>query len=272
MLRSQKRALAAAIVAAALALPGSAAAQRVPIGFEDVSVVEGLVAPTSLTVGPDGRIYVTEQSGRAVIVEDGEILPAAFLEVPVNPEGERGLMSLTFDRDFRQNGYVYAYYTRADAPFNRLSRFRIDPRRPDRVDGSETVLLDGVRASKFHNGGAVVARRRDRPHRDRRWKHSYPTAPPPDRTAPRSRSGPAPNPESVHCVFAVGSRREALPNSSGSHGSAPAIPVSDWTTAGAKFAARFRRECSRRIRFRRFRRRHGRPGRQGKREDGAHAN
>lgn len=159
MLRSQKRALAAATVAAALALPGPAAAQRVPIGFEDVSVVEGLVAPTSLTVGPDGRIYVTEQSGRAVIVEDGEILPAAFLEVPVNPEGERGLMSLTFDRDFAQNGFVYAYYTRADEPFNRLSRFRIDPRRPDRVDGSETVLLDGVRASKFHNGGAVVARR-----------------------------------------------------------------------------------------------------------------
>ncbi len=159
MLRPQKWAQGAATFAVALALSVPAAAQRVPSGFEDVGVVEGLILPTSLTVGPDGRIYVTEQGGRVVIVEDGEILPAAFLQLEVDPEGERGLMSLTFDRDFRQNGFVYSYYTRADQPLNRLSRFRVDLRRPDRVDGSETVLLDGIRASKFHNGGAVVARR-----------------------------------------------------------------------------------------------------------------
>ncbi len=127
MLRSQKRNLAAATVVAALALPVPAAAQRVPIGFEDVSVVDGLSLPTSLTVGPDGRFYVTEQSGQVVIVEDGEILSAAFLQLEVDPEGERGLMSLTFDRNFRQNGYVYVYYTRADEPLNRLSRFHVDP-------------------------------------------------------------------------------------------------------------------------------------------------
>ena len=140
-----------------LAISTGANAQNLPPGFEDVGVVEGLVRPTSLTVGPDGRVYIAEQAGRVLIVDEGELLPAIFLELPVFEAGERGLMSITFDIDYETNGYVYAYYTHASETFNRLSRFHVDPLRRDRVDGIETVLLDGIRAAKFHNGGAVIA-------------------------------------------------------------------------------------------------------------------
>jgi len=58
------RALASALIAFC-ALLGSAAlpAATVPTGFSDSTVVTGLASPTAMEIAPDGRIFVSQQSG-----------------------------------------------------------------------------------------------------------------------------------------------------------------------------------------------------------------
>ena len=69
---------------------------------------------------------------------------------------ERGLLGLTFDPDFPAQPYVYVYYTRAAPVLNRLSRFTVSEANPDVADpASETVLLDNIPSSHYHNGGAI---------------------------------------------------------------------------------------------------------------------
>jgi hypothetical protein len=50
-------------------------------------------------------------------------LPPLFF-LSSSPSGKRGLLGITFDPNFASNGYVYVYYTTANAPIHsRVSRF-----------------------------------------------------------------------------------------------------------------------------------------------------
>ena len=44
-------------------LVGDAAAQTLPVGFQDVTVFSGLTEPTVVAFSPDGRVFVAEKSG-----------------------------------------------------------------------------------------------------------------------------------------------------------------------------------------------------------------
>lgn len=130
----------------------------VPAGFQDVVFVGGLLAPTSMTFAPDGRVFVAEKTGRLRVVKNGALLPAPFLSVATNSFSERGLGGVAVDPNFAQNGFVYVYYTTATPiPVNRLSRFTVSPGNSDVADpNSETVLLDGIPSpTGRHNGGAL---------------------------------------------------------------------------------------------------------------------
>jgi glucose/arabinose dehydrogenase len=78
---------------------------------------------------------------------------------------ERGLFSIAFHPDFRNNGRVFVYYSaplKAGAPLgwsstNRLSEFHIMAENPDAVDmGSEKILLTIDKPSSNHNGGPLI--------------------------------------------------------------------------------------------------------------------
>ena len=71
---------------------------------------------------PDGRLFVSEQSGTIHIIKDDELLPTPFLTIEVDSSAEGGLVGLTFDPDFSTNGYFYVYYTaNGDTSENRIS-------------------------------------------------------------------------------------------------------------------------------------------------------
>jgi glucose/arabinose dehydrogenase len=134
-------------------------ALSVPAGFSGSTVVSGLNDPTAMAFAPDGRLFVCQQGGALRVVAGGQLLPAAFLQLPVDNAGERGLLGVTFDPGFASNRFVYVYYTvRAPNLHNRLSRFRASASNPNLVEsGSETVLLemDPLSGASNHNGGAV---------------------------------------------------------------------------------------------------------------------
>ncbi|MFC7503448.1 PQQ-dependent sugar dehydrogenase, partial [Nocardioides sp. GCM10030258] len=68
---------------------------------------------TSAGSTPDGRVFVTEKSGRVLVVEptgdDGWSLPREVLDLQddVLNQGDAGMTGLAVAPDFAANGYVY---------------------------------------------------------------------------------------------------------------------------------------------------------------------
>ncbi|WP_254510129.1 PQQ-dependent sugar dehydrogenase [Anatilimnocola floriformis] len=131
-----------------------------PAGFQEDLVAGGLYEPTSITVAPDGRIFVTEKPYGVRVIENGQLLPTPFVSLDVERAGERGVEGLVFDPNFAQNRYLYVYYTHetATGSFDRLSRFTASASNPNVAEAnSEFVLIDGIPTSEpgFHNGGVL---------------------------------------------------------------------------------------------------------------------
>lgn len=141
------------LVLAAFQLIGLAA--TVPSGFSEIQVAGGLSNPTAMAFAPDGRLFVCLQGGQLRVIKNGALLAAPFVSVPVDANGERGLLGVAFDPDFATNSHVYLYYTATSpAIHNRVSRFTANG--DVAVSGSEMVILelDNLGATN-HNGGAL---------------------------------------------------------------------------------------------------------------------
>jgi glucose/arabinose dehydrogenase len=128
-----------------------------PTGPGDVAVPEvvetvatGLAAPWGLAFLPDGSALVSERdSGRILAIEDGQVSEVGV--VPgVNPTGEGGLLGLAVREGAEFDGYVYAYLTTSQD--NRVVRLPL----VDGGLGEPEVLLDGIPASRIHNGGRLA--------------------------------------------------------------------------------------------------------------------
>src|SRR3954469_15311599 len=101
--------LVAGLAAVPLAQP--AAASTLPAGYTE-SLVSGLNAPTTMAFSPDGRLFVSEQGGRLRIIQNGVLLPTPFMTVPVDDNGERGLLGIAFPPNFARSKRVYVYFTK----------------------------------------------------------------------------------------------------------------------------------------------------------------
>jgi glucose/arabinose dehydrogenase len=104
-----------------------------------------------------GRLFLVEQTGRIIILKDGEELDTPFMDIRdrVDAGGERGLLSLAFAPDFASSGYFYTWYT--DKPGDTvLSRFRVGAN-PDMANPStERILLTLRQPLPNHNGGRIL--------------------------------------------------------------------------------------------------------------------
>lgn len=123
-------------------------------------MARGLEQPLYLThdgVDPD-RMYVLEQPGRIRIIERGNLLPDAWLDIEkrVHSGGECGLLGLAFHPEFAENGLFYVDYTaRKPRLVTIISEFRVDPQ-SKRVDPStERIILTIPQPYANHNGGQI---------------------------------------------------------------------------------------------------------------------
>src|SRR6185437_7846535 len=110
-LPSVKSFLALGVLAAA-ALPGAASGRSGTLHL--VHVVQ-VAAPVYATTAPGepGRLYIVEQAGRIVVLENGRIRSSPFLDIrrQVVSGGEQGLLSVAFDPQYRTNHRFYVDYT-----------------------------------------------------------------------------------------------------------------------------------------------------------------
>jgi glucose/arabinose dehydrogenase len=134
----------------------ASAATSLPAGFTDTEWVSGLRRPYQMEFAPDGRLFVSQQGGSLRVIKNGVLLPTAFVTVPVDTRGDRGMIGIAFDPAFTVNHFVYVYYTApTPLPHNRVSRFTASGDRA--VAGSEKVLIElpNLGTSTLHNGGSI---------------------------------------------------------------------------------------------------------------------
>lgn len=132
----------------------STALATVPTSFTDVQVAAGLTQPTLMEIAPDGRIFVSQQTGQVRVIKNGVLLGTPFVTLSVNSSGERGALGIAFDPAFASNKFVYIYYTSSSGPHNRVSRFTANG---DVAAAGETILMDlpTLSSATNHNGGAI---------------------------------------------------------------------------------------------------------------------
>ena len=113
-----------------------------PAAFtRDESWVTGLDAATAIAQAPDGRFFVAQQGGALRVVKAGVLLATPFIQLTVDPNGERGLIGVTLHPNFANNGWVYLYHTTPEnGTHNRISRFTVNPANPDIVSVGSTHL------------------------------------------------------------------------------------------------------------------------------------
>jgi glucose/arabinose dehydrogenase len=122
-------------------------------------VVEGLDSPVHLTApaGDDERLFVVEQPGRIVVVRDGAVLPAPFLDIEplTSSGGERGLLGLAFHPEYATNGWFYVNHTDTDGD-TRIVRYTASAD-PDVADpGTAEPILSVDQPFANHNGGQLA--------------------------------------------------------------------------------------------------------------------
>jgi glucose/arabinose dehydrogenase len=148
--------LAGAAGLLALAAAPTAPGATLPPGFAETRVTDGLGSSTAMAFTPDGRILVTDQDGRLLVVKNGVLLSQPFVTLNVDAGGERGLLGVAIDPAFATNRWIYLYYTaRSPSTHNRVSRFTANG--DVAAAGSEVAILDlpALSSSRIHNGGAI---------------------------------------------------------------------------------------------------------------------
>lgn len=111
--------------------------------------------PVSLAFVPDGsgRIFFTEKNSGRVRVFQHRLLPEPFLTVPVESEGEQGLLGITCHPAYSDSPFVFVFYVRA------LDRLGIVERYRDSagigIDPHQILIVPRLDDATEHNGGAL---------------------------------------------------------------------------------------------------------------------
>lgn len=158
--------LFASLLMGASAAATAASSTILPNDLRLEPVVSGLSAPVAVRSAPnDARLFVVEQGGAIRIIENGNLLPTAFLRIAgtggtapplgFSNGGERGLLGLAFHPDYTGNGQFYVYYTdgRGDTVVARYLRSGVDANLADPDSGS--VVLRVNQDFSNHNGGDI---------------------------------------------------------------------------------------------------------------------
>ncbi|HEX2535788.1 MAG TPA: ThuA domain-containing protein [Chitinophagaceae bacterium] len=132
--------------------------------FVATQLTEGtLFEPTEMTILPNFDVLIAQRRGELMrysekdkTVKQVGLLPVYWKTSTPNVNAEEGLLGIAADPDFKNNNYVYLFYSPVDTSVNRLSRFVY---RNDTLDlASEKVILQfySQREICCHTGGSIA--------------------------------------------------------------------------------------------------------------------
>lgn len=146
------RKLALCLVLALLPLTPNATA--LPQGTRVETFRSGLAFPVDMAWAPGTKkIFFTEKdTGKVRVMIGRRLLGRACVDLDVVSDGERGALGIALHPGFKDNHYLYVYYTNASPLENRVTRFTV---RNNRCRDSNHIVT-GIRTSSgYHNGGQI---------------------------------------------------------------------------------------------------------------------
>jgi glucose/arabinose dehydrogenase len=138
-------------------LPGKVKSQAPDISL--TPVIKGLSLPIQIVHAGDGsnRIFVVQKTGAIKVYDKSYNSLGTFLTVSnVNAiANERGLLSMAFHPDYKNNGFFYVYYTNTIGNLE-LDRYKVSSN-PNVADAStkDTLIIIPHPTNSNHNGGEL---------------------------------------------------------------------------------------------------------------------
>ncbi|MEJ7678254.1 MAG: ThuA domain-containing protein [Segetibacter sp.] len=97
--------------------------------FTKTILSDDLNEPMELTVAPDGRVFFTERSGKFYMYDPVAKKTKLVYDFPAKAVEKylNGLIGITLDPDFKQNNYIYFFYSsNTDSQYHQnISRFKL---------------------------------------------------------------------------------------------------------------------------------------------------
>jgi glucose/arabinose dehydrogenase len=144
---------AALVLAAAGLIVTSASARSAALHLVPAGTVVAPVYATSAP-GEPGNLYVVEQAGRIVVLQNGRVRATPFLDIRslVRSGGEQGLLSVAFDPDYAKNHRFYVDYTDVNGD-TRVVRYTSNGTTANLGSAKQLVFVKDFASN--HNGGQL---------------------------------------------------------------------------------------------------------------------
>ena len=110
--------------------------------------------PVDMAWVPDtDTIFFTEKAtGRVRVMHGRELIEEPCASLNANADGERGTLGIALDPSYKDNGYLYVFYTNAAPEENRVVRFTVQG---DRCTSPKTLVTIRPLDTSLHNGGQL---------------------------------------------------------------------------------------------------------------------
>jgi glucose/arabinose dehydrogenase len=144
----------AALIAVIVLVPAPAALS-LPRGTRVQTYKSGLAFPVDMAwVNGTRKVFFTEKnSGKVRVLIGRRLLDRACVNLDVNASGERGGLGIVLHPNFKNNHWLYVYYTKASPLENRVKRFTVQNNRCRNPRNIVTGL--DASSSGYHNGGQL---------------------------------------------------------------------------------------------------------------------
>jgi len=141
------------MIAALVVLP-TPSAPALPRGTEVRTYKSGLAFPVDMAwVKGTKKIFFTEKNtGRIRVMIRRRLLDRPCVDLDVVSDGERGALGIALHPKFKDNKFLYVYYTNASPLDNRVTRFRV---RRNRCRDPRHIVTGIQTTSGYHNGGQI---------------------------------------------------------------------------------------------------------------------
>jgi glucose/arabinose dehydrogenase len=124
--------------------------------FHIEEFITNLDVPWEMAFAPDGRIFLTERTGKVRIITDGVLQTEPWITLNVAAVGEGGLLGLALDPGFTQNHYVYVAYTYDSGSGNLMNQLvRLKEDITSGIGILDKIIMDKAAGGSIHDGGRV---------------------------------------------------------------------------------------------------------------------
>jgi aldose sugar dehydrogenase len=97
------------------------------------------------------KIFFTQKGGKVRVMVGRKLLKRACVALDVDSSAEQGALGIALHPKFKQNHYLYVFYTNNSPHDNRVTRFTV---RKNRCRNPKNILT-GLTAGGYHNAGQL---------------------------------------------------------------------------------------------------------------------